>query len=368
MTDAPHEVSLLGDWLSWDPASLPPSRRNMLAPFLTWIFSYLEPSLSVELGSRDGETFRALCQISDRFSPRGRLVAIDPWSGDHLSAHLAQSAYEGLREFCRARHAARASVLRAEIQAAASEFEDGSIDLLHVARVEEISGGSPVDLDVWGPKLSDRSIVVITGAADGREMDDVTLKMWHHLSDTYPSALIRLPGPVGLAEHPRDGRAPLVEFLQSAPDQLSSLFRLLGERTDFRHIVGSDAQSGAGLQTYISGLTREHAEDLRRIRDQHQVRVEELERRLASEMDRCIEKADQLRQIQFEADFLLAQLARRAAGFEDQQHTVEPLAAILADRNAYIEALTNTVSWRVTRPLRAIQTRLIRAKIVRRSP
>jgi hypothetical protein len=109
-----------------------------------------------------------------------------------------------------------------------------------------------------------------------------------------------------------------------------------------------------------------------------------MERQLALVTDRLLDSSNQLKDLQMEGDFLLAQLASRSAAYEDdrtrlqatveqqggklaeQEQTVRLLGETLAERDAYIAALTNTVSWWVTRPLRAVQTRRIRAKMFRR--
>jgi hypothetical protein len=387
MTETQHEAGLLGDWLSWDPASLVPSDRNVLVPLLTWMFARLRPDLCVELGSHDGDTFRALCQIGDRFSPDGRLVAVDPWTPELRRAPLAQSAYEGLTEYCRTAHADRASVVRTDYLTAVSGFEDASIDFLHIASFAHTIDTSSLDVNLWIAKMRPGGAVVISGP-DERDMDDSTRKVWQQFSDVFPSSVIRLPRPVGIAQLPSDRGAPLVEFLQAAPDELSSLFRMLGERTLYRHALGSEARSWRGVQKSRTSLTEAHAAELRGIQNRHRVHLEAIEHDLSAVSDRLLERAGEVQELQSEADFLLAQLASRSAAHEreladaarthddltddlmrrlgDRDTQLQRQGELLADQQAYAQAVTATLSWRATRPLRAVQSRLIRARVVHR--
>src|SRR5690242_15534798 len=98
MSDAARRDLLVGDWLSWNPASLPPSRWNAFVPLFAWVFDVVEPALTVELGCGTGESFRPLCELAGRVATPRRIVGVDcrrrevarAWEGDGVDDALAE--------------------------------------------------------------------------------------------------------------------------------------------------------------------------------------------------------------------------------------------------------------------------------------
>jgi hypothetical protein len=277
-----------------------------------------------------------------------------------------------------------------EFSEALSEFDDESIDLLHVARTSEAIDGSHLDLTAWTPKLRNGGIILVTNVASD-ERDDGPRRVWRELSESCPSASVSLPGLVGVVQVPVDGKSPLVDLLQAEQRGASALFRSLGERMEYRHALSSEALSSGGIRRYLSDVMEENAGDIRRLEAQHGATLEAKDRELASVSERLLTRAYELKDAQSEADCLLAKLATQAARHEQElasqqqalaqlqdahaselqqllaSHVAEVavLRGEIANRDAHIEAVSGTLSWRVTRPLRMVQS--TRLKLLRRT-
>src|SRR5579863_4355005 len=166
MTEEAHEVVLLGEWLSWDPESIPASPWNQYVPFLAWLFENLRPGLCVELGSGGGDSFRVLSQIAARFSRGGRFVGIDAWEPDPLVPWQGNPVHDALTEFCATRQTDTASLLRMHLDEAASEFDEASIGCLHIARPDDLTVGPISDPAVWMSRVQKGGVIVVTNPRD----------------------------------------------------------------------------------------------------------------------------------------------------------------------------------------------------------
>lgn len=384
MTETERGDLLAGNWLSWTPDALLPSGWNRHIPLFAWLFERLNPRLSVELGVRNGASFRPLCQLIDRFSDRGAFIGIDTWPGGPSGPWEGDSQYQGLTDFCATHYPDVASLLRLDLAEAVREFEDESVDFLHIA-ASGTAGGTPFDPTTWAAKLRPGGVIVFI-CSDEPKLDDDTDKAWRQISEFYPSASIGVPGFTGIAQHPSEGQAPILQALQADPRAASALFRLLGERMEFRHALSSEPLTAAGLRKYLADLLSDHAGDIRRLEAQHEVARQALDQQLASTYDRLLDRSLELGRIQNEADYLMAKLAdlsarneRRIASLETshaaevellkdnlvlQAQSYDALQSHLVEQEAHINALQRTVSWRLTRPLRVVQG--VRLKIRRR--
>ncbi|MBO0691470.1 MAG: class I SAM-dependent methyltransferase [Acidimicrobiaceae bacterium] len=389
--DTRHSPRLLGDWLSWDAVDLAPSPMNTEVPLLAWLTSTLRPGLCVELGTGDGNSFRALCQVTDRFGQSGRCVGVDTWRAAATTEPTLASPFELLDEYCRTHHAESASLLRTDVNAAVAEFDDESIDLLHIARVSTGGEDEPADPGPWLRKVRPGGVVVVPSASDSAG-DARTHKLWQEIASSHPAVVLNLRPSVGVAQVAPPPHASLIEVLKADVGVASTLFRVLGERTDLRHAVGSTAVSPEQLRRHLVELASRHAEEVRRLQGQHQAELETVKADLAGTAARSLRNAQEATELRAEADMLLARLATQAtrhdhevdrllattaelearhrAEIERFERQVDQLqerqgaqSLTIAELEARIAAMKNQLSWRVTGPLRAVQSaRLNRAR------
>jgi hypothetical protein len=175
----------------WQPLISPPVRLTRPfawvghLPFGRAIAKLAAPRVLVELGTHTGNSFCAFCQAVEEYTITTRCYAVDTWEGDVHAGFYGDVIYEDLQKFIGERFSEMASLLRTTFDEAQPNFEDGSIDLLHIDGLhtyEEVKH----DFEYWKPKLSNRSVVLFH---DTQVFDRGfgVHQLWKELSEEYPS-------------------------------------------------------------------------------------------------------------------------------------------------------------------------------------
>jgi hypothetical protein len=101
-------------------------------PFAYLLIDLLRPRQVVELGTDSGNSYLAFCQAVQTLGSNTRLTAIDSWQGDPHARRYGEGVYETLKRYHDPRYAAFSRMHRSFFIDALGEFDDGSIDLLHI--------------------------------------------------------------------------------------------------------------------------------------------------------------------------------------------------------------------------------------------
>lgn len=128
-------------------------------PFAFWCIEQWRPRVLVELGTHAGTSYFAFCQSVKKHQNGTKCFAVDTWQGDpHAKAYgdeifreVAAHNEENYKEFSR--------LLRMKFDEALLQFEDGSIDLLHIDGFHTYEAVRH-DFDTWLPKISRRGVVL----------------------------------------------------------------------------------------------------------------------------------------------------------------------------------------------------------------
>lgn len=128
-------------------------------PFAYLLVDLLRPRTLVELGTDSGNSYLAFCQAVQQLGVGTQCTAIDTWEGDPHARRYGEGVYETLKSYHDPRYAAFSRMHRSLFIDALGEFEDGSIDLLHIDGLHTYEAVSE-DFNTWLPKLSDRSVVI----------------------------------------------------------------------------------------------------------------------------------------------------------------------------------------------------------------
>jgi hypothetical protein len=128
-------------------------------PFTQVLIRLMRPKVFVELGTHTGNSFCAFCQAVAREGLDTRCSAIDTWEGDAHAGYYADSVFEELESYIRATYVGWAKLLRMTFDEALNQFEDGTVDLLHIDGLHTYEAVLH-DYDKWRSKLSAQGVVL----------------------------------------------------------------------------------------------------------------------------------------------------------------------------------------------------------------
>ncbi|WP_408913955.1 class I SAM-dependent methyltransferase [Brucella pseudogrignonensis] len=155
------------------------------SPFIFWLIDMLRPDKLVELGTHNGFSFLSQCQVAKSINLDTTIYAIDTWKGDEHAGFYDSQVYDNLEEEVRVQYPKIGKLIKSTFASARSQFEDGSVDLLHIDgrhRYEDVKE----DFDTWVGTLTDRGVVLFHDTCVHRD-DFGVYRFWSEISQKYPS-------------------------------------------------------------------------------------------------------------------------------------------------------------------------------------
>ncbi len=169
----------------WMPDSLAPSAWTRHAPFAFWLMSVHRPKVVVELGTHFGFSYFVFAQAIKRLQIKGRCYAVDTWQGDEHAGYYGDEIFEQVKTYNIGHFNDFSELLRCTFDDALNEFEDGSIDLLHIDG-RHFYNDVKHDFETWKPKLSSRAVVLFHDTNVRTRGFGVDL-LWEQLTSEFPN-------------------------------------------------------------------------------------------------------------------------------------------------------------------------------------
>ncbi|MFC5743968.1 class I SAM-dependent methyltransferase [Dyella tabacisoli] len=167
------------------PAKLPQSAWVGHIPFAAWLVEELKPGILVELGTHNGASYLAFCQAVKQNALATACFAVDTWQGDDHAGHYGEDVFNTLWQYHQKHYAGFSQLLRMTFDEARACFDDGSVDLLHIDGLHTYEAVKH-DFDSWLPKLSKRGVILFHDTMV-RERNFGVWRLWAEISQQYPS-------------------------------------------------------------------------------------------------------------------------------------------------------------------------------------
>ncbi len=231
----------------WSPDYICQSGWIEHAPFAFWICDVLRPRCFVELGTHYGYSYFAFCQAIDRLALGTAAYAVDTWQGDEHAGFYDENVFQAVAGQNTKKYAAFSRLIRSTFDEAIQNFEDRSIDLLHIDG-RHFYRDVKHDFESWRPKLSDNAIVLFHDTSV-RERGFGVWQFFEELSETHPAFQFfhcHGLGVLAIGEAPVV-LAPLFESSDEDAGQIRAAYAALGSAVSVRMLQGRVAEQNAQL-------------------------------------------------------------------------------------------------------------------------
>jgi GT2 family glycosyltransferase/glycosyltransferase involved in cell wall biosynthesis len=316
------------------PGSLPtifrdPARQGAISawwghvPFAHWLMRVARPRLVVELGTHNGVSYAAFCSSVEAERLASRCCAIDTWEGDHQAGRYDGRVFEEFRTWHDANYGKFSTLMRCTFDEAAPQFEDGSIDLLHMDGLHTYEAVRH-DFETWLPKLSLSGIVMIHDTEE-RNGDFGVWRLWEELRDRYPSFNFRHSHGLGLLAIGEDVSSGVLNLCSAEgtqrAEQIEALFGALGRKWSVNGELAYQHQQAAELRDATARQRAEFAATLAEIQARcDQMQLEASQAALAADKAREESRLARMGWEAAKSELATARSVIAAASAAEQRH------------------------------------------------
>ena len=195
-------------------------------PFAYWVIEKLKPSTFVELGTHTGNSYFSFCQSIQENKTKTKAFAVDTWEGDAHAGTYDDSIFDGVNR-TNMEYSSFSTLLRTTFDSALQQFEDGSVDLLHIDGLHTYEAVKH-DFETWLPKLSSKAVVLFHDTNVRRD-DFGVFQLWSELSNKYNTLEFFHSNGLGILEISQESNA-IVPVEEDKKSELRDLFALLSEQ------------------------------------------------------------------------------------------------------------------------------------------
>ncbi len=172
-------------------------------PFACDLVASLRPSVFVELGTHLGESYFAFCQAIVESGTTAKAYAVDTWEGDVHTGRYGDEVFREVDEYNRELYSGFSRLMRMSFDDAARDFENDSIDLLHIDGLHTYDAVRH-DFDLWLPKVKPGGIVLLHDSSV-RQGDFGVWKLLDEVRESLPTAEFLHSNGLGIIQKPGTG-------------------------------------------------------------------------------------------------------------------------------------------------------------------
>jgi hypothetical protein len=168
---------------------------SMHLPFAYDLMREVTPSVFVELGVKDGESYFTFCQSAAENKVDVKCFGIDSWRGDIQTGPLAPQVQRDVMDY-NWRYSSFSELKPMVFSEALDHFADGCIDLLHIDGTH-IYEDVKTDFESWLPKLAPNGIILFHDVVV-RDQAFGVWKLWQEIARDDNSFLFEFGYGLGL--------------------------------------------------------------------------------------------------------------------------------------------------------------------------
>ncbi|MCM8536350.1 MAG: class I SAM-dependent methyltransferase [Lentisphaeraceae bacterium] len=280
--------------------------------FANLLVKEMKPELFVELGSHWGESYFTFCQSVLESGLDARCYAVDTWEGDDQAGNYGEEVFTSVNDYNKKNYQSFSYLLRSTFDESLSKFGDETIDLLHIDGLHTYEAVKH-DFETWSPKVKPGGVILFHDVC-ARHDDFGVWKLWEEIKGSAEQHFL-FSHSWGLGVWRKPGGSELTSKV------MSELFANRG-----RAIVRDSVLMSSALLTA----------------KQHIINFER-----ALEVSR-----DDERHLRAESERLLADLKILLSQKKDLEQKLTDEQANLA---RVTEEFKRSLSWKITKPLRALK-------------
>lgn len=153
-------------------------------PFAYWFVKTFEPKTIVELGSHYAVSYFTFCQSVQENNLDCQCHAVDTWKGEEQAGFYSEEVYDAVKKYNDENYSEFSTLHRCFFEEAVNEFEDGSIDLLHIDGFHSYEAVKN-DFETYKNKLSPNAVVLFHDTMEIKEGFGVH-QFWDEITKEYP--------------------------------------------------------------------------------------------------------------------------------------------------------------------------------------
>jgi hypothetical protein len=156
-------------------------------PFAAWLMKEVKPKIFVELGTHYGNSYFMFCQTAQEESIDVKCYAVDTWQGEEHAGHYSEDVYDYVERHNQNNYKNFSKLLRMTFDEAVDEFENESIDILHIDGLHTYEAVKH-DFETWLPKVKPSGIILFHDINVKRD-DFGVWRLWEELKADYKFTL-----------------------------------------------------------------------------------------------------------------------------------------------------------------------------------